>query len=62
MRRHKFILGSLVIAAGLVYLFVVGVQQSTAAHMTLQTLMGQSLDEDQRIQLGGGTVVPGSIK
>ena len=30
--------------------------------MTLQTLMGQSLDEDQRIQLGGGTVVPGSIE
>lgn len=62
MRRHKFTLGSLVIAAGLVYLFVAGVDQSTATHMTLQTLLGKSLDEDQRIQLGGGTVVPGSIE
>ncbi len=39
MRRHKFTLGSLVIAAGLIYLFAAGVQQSTATHMTLQTLM-----------------------
>ena len=62
MRRHKFTLGSLVVAAGLIYLFVASVQQSTAAHMTLQTLMDGIIDEGQRIQLGGGTVVPGSIE
>ena len=62
MRRHKFTLGSLVIAAGLIYLFVAGVQQSTATHVTLQILMDGSLDQSNRIQLGGSTVVPGSIK
>ena len=62
MQRHKFTLGSVVIAAGLIYLFVAGVQESTATHMTLQTLLGESLDADRRIQLGGGTVVPGSIE
>ena len=62
MRRHKFTLGSLVIAAGLIYLFIAGVQQSTATHMTLQILMDRAVDKGQRIQLGGGTVVPGSIE
>lgn len=62
MRRHKFTLGSLVIAAGLIYLFAAGVQQSTATHLTLQTLMDGAIDQGQRIQLGGGTVVPGSIE
>ncbi len=62
MRRHKFTLGSLVIAAGLIYLFVAGVQQSTATHMTLQILMDGTIDASQRIQLGGSTVVPGSIE
>ena len=62
MRRHKFTLGSLVIAAGLIYLFAAGVQQSTTTHMTLQSLMDGVIDEGQRIQLGGGTVVPGSIE
>lgn len=62
MRQHKFTLGSLVIAAGLIYLFAAGVQQSTATHMTLQTLMDGATDQGQRIQLGGGTVVPGSIE
>ena len=62
MRRHKFTLGSLVIAAGLIYLFAAGVQQSTATHLTLQTLMDGTIDQGQRIQLGGGTVVPGSIE
>ena len=63
MRKHKFTLGSLVVAAGLIYLFVAGGQQSTATHMTLQTLMdGAAIDQSQRIQLGGSTVVPGSIE
>ena len=62
MRRHKFTLGSLVVAAGLIYLFAAGVQQSTATHMTLQTLMDGTTVEGQRIQLGGGTVVSGSIE
>lgn len=62
MRRYKFTLGSLAIAAGLVYLFIAGVQQSTATHLTLEALMDKPLDNSQRIQLGGGTVVPGSIE
>ena len=65
MKKYQFILGSLVIAAGLIYLFATGVQQSAAMHLTLPTLMDQLAQKDfkgQRIQLGGGTVVPGSIK
>ena len=34
----------------------------TATHMTLQTFLNKSLVEGQRIQLGGSTVVPGSIE
>ena len=62
MRRYKFTLGSIVIAAGLLYLFVASVQQSTATHLTLRNLKDYALDGSQRIQLGGGTVVPGSIE
>ena len=62
MRRYKFTLGSIVIAAGLLYLFVASVQQSTATHLTLRNLKDYALDDSQRIQLGGGTVVPGSIE
>jgi cytochrome c-type biogenesis protein CcmE len=65
MKKYQFILGSAVIAAGLVYLFATGVQQSAAMHLTLPALMEQLGQRDfkgQRLQLGGGTVVPGSIK
>lgn len=65
MRKYQFVLGSLVIAAGLIYLFATGVQQSAAMHLTLPALVDQLGKKDfksQRIQLGGCTVVPGSIK
>ena len=57
----KFALGGLVIIAGLAYLLVAGVEQTAATHMTLETLTGQEITSGQRIQLGGGTVVEGSI-
>ena len=63
--RYKFIFGSVMIAAGLIYLFATGVQQSSAMHLTLPGLMDQLAQKslnNQRIQLGGSTVVPGSIK
>ena len=62
MEYHKFTVGALVVATGLFYLFLTGFQQSYSLHMTLQTLAekGDEL-EGRRIQLGGSTVVPGSI-
>ena len=63
MKRYKFVIGSFVIAAGLVYLFSAGVRESAARHMTLSMLA--STDDSQfdgrRIQLGGCSVVKGSI-
>ena len=64
MKRYKFVIGSIVIAAGLVYLFSAGVRESAARHMTLSML--ESTDDSQfngrRIQLGGCSVVKGSIR
>ena len=57
----KFALGGLVIVAGLAYLLVAGVEQTAATHMTLDVLVGEEITDGQRIQLGGGTVVEGSI-
>ena len=65
MERYKVAIGGLVIIAGLTYLFVTGVQQSAATHMTLQLLTEYMEEQDlghQRIQLGGCTVVEGSIQ
>ncbi len=65
MSRLKFLLGSTVIASGLAFLVITGVQESAAHHMTLSMLMERStsLDVgDRRIQLGGCTVVAGSIR
>lgn len=65
MKKYQFILGSLVIVAGLIYLFTTSVQQSAAMNLTLPALIDQLGHKDfkgERIQLGGGTVVPGSIK
>ena len=63
MKRFKFLLGSAVVAAGLVYLFVTGVRESAAHHMTLSMLQAESTQNlaSRRIQLGGCTVVKGSI-
>ena len=65
MKRYKFTLGALLIAVSLIYLLITSVQQSAAMHMTLSTLLqqaGQNDFEDQRIQLGGCSVVEGSIQ
>ena len=65
MYRHKFTAGALVVATGLFYLFLTGFQQSSSTHMTLQSLT-EAAQEDglkgERIQLGGSTIVPGSIQ
>ena len=58
---HKFVLGSVVVAAGFVFLLLTGVRQSSARHMTLDGLLSQAAQAG-RIQLGGCTVVPGSIQ
>lgn len=65
MRRFRFTLGAAVIAAGLLYLFVTGFQQSAAAQVDLATLLEQIGGHQlggERVQLGGSTVVPGSIQ
>ncbi len=64
MVRHKFYFGSVVILTGLGYLIWTSFQQSTSMHLTLDMLMEKvKLDQhiSERIQLGGSTVVPGSI-
>ena len=65
MYRHKFTAGALVVATGLFYLFLTGFQQSSSTHMTLQSLTKAAQEDGlkgERIQLGGSTVVPGSIQ
>lgn len=65
MYRHKFTAGAFVVATGLFYLFLTGFQQSSSTHMTLQHLVEAASEDElqgQRIQLGGSTVVPGSIQ
>ncbi len=64
MLQHKFFFGSFVILACLCYLIWSSFQQSTSMHLTLDMLLdkihsGHPMSE--RIQLGGSTVVPGSI-
>ena len=65
MYRHKFTAGALVVATGLFYLFLTGFQQSSSTHMTLQSLTEAAQKDGlkgERIQLGGSTIVPGSIQ
>ena len=60
--KNKFTYGAVLIAAGLVYLFVSSVEQSASTHVTLDTLMQDGGTYDgRRLQLGGCTVVEGSI-
>jgi cytochrome c-type biogenesis protein CcmE len=63
MARPKFVVGAGVIGAGLIYLMVAGFQQSSSSHMTLATFTtrAESL-EGERLQIGGCTVVLGSIE
>ena len=63
--RYKFVVGSVVVAAGLVFLLISGVRQSSARHLTLDLLLQQAASSElsnQRLQLGGCTVVDGSIQ
>jgi len=64
MKQYRFVAGSLVIVACLVFLLVSSVEQSAARHMTLPMLLEQVKESntDGRIQLGGCTVVEGSIQ
>ena len=62
--QRKFYFGSVVILIGMAYLMWTSFQQSTSMHLTLGMLMekvqlGHAISD--RIQLGGSTVVPGSI-
>lgn len=62
---HKFVLGSVVIGVGLTFLLVTGVKQSSARHVTLDILLAPQTASEVgggRIQLGGCTVVEGSIQ
>lgn len=55
----------MVIAVGLIYLVVTGFQQSTATHLTLSSLLREVDRGDlrgERLQVGGSTVLPGSIE
>ena len=64
MQRGKFVLGGVVIAVGLVLLFISGVKQSGARHVMLYELV-QGLESDladERVQLAGCRVVDGSIQ
>ena len=63
MKQYKFIVGSVVIVSGLVFLFASGVRESSAHHMTLSMLANSETSQlaGKRIQLGGSTVVKGSI-
>ena len=62
---HKFVLGSIVIGVGLIFLLITGVEQSSARHVTLDLLLAPEATGEVgggRIQLGGCTVVEGSIQ
>ncbi|MFH1572321.1 MAG: cytochrome c maturation protein CcmE [Gemmatimonadota bacterium] len=61
---HKFVIGSVVIGGGLVFLLFSGVKQSAARHMTLDMLLQPAATQvgGGRIQLGGCQVVAGSIQ
>ena len=63
MSRPKFVVGAGVIGAGLIYLMVAGFQQSSAWHMTLATFAERADSlQGERLQIGGCTVVSGSIE
>jgi cytochrome c-type biogenesis protein CcmE len=64
MGRYRFVAGGLVIAGGIAFLIVTGVRQSASAHTTLAALLAAeqpATAAPRRLQLGGSSVVPGSI-
>jgi cytochrome c-type biogenesis protein CcmE len=65
MKRYRFILGALVIAAGMIYLMLTGFHQSAAKNLNLASLLERTARGDlsgERVQLGGNRVVAGSIQ
>jgi len=64
LMKMKLAIGSLVVAFGVIALITMGIRQSSARHMTLDTLIEQSAEQisGRRIQLAGCTVVPGTIE
>jgi cytochrome c-type biogenesis protein CcmE len=61
--RRQFAIGSAIVALGVVALLIMGVRQSSSRHMTLDVLLVEAEQViDRRIQLGGCTVVPGTIQ
>ena len=61
--KSKLVIGSLFVALGVIALIMTGVRQSSARHMTLDALRGESTEvAGRRIQLAGCTVVPGTIE
>jgi cytochrome c-type biogenesis protein CcmE len=63
MHRARFVVGGIVIAAGLAFLILTGFSQAAAAHTTLAGLLepvGERITAPH-LQLGGSTVVAGSI-
>ncbi len=62
--RSKLAIGSLIVILGVIALIMTGVKQSSARHMTLDSLLGPPSEDvaGRRIQLAGCTVVPGSIE
>ncbi len=63
MARLRYLAGSAVIVAGIGFLTVSGLRQSTAAHTTLAALLegDPAASSGRRLQLGGSHVEPGSI-
>ena len=64
MGRTRVAFGSMLIAAGMIYLVVAGFDQASSTHMTVGELVERSATENVealRIQLGG-KVVEGSIE
>ncbi len=62
--RTKLLVGSVIVALGVIALMFMGVRQSSSRHMTLDAMVELPTEEitGRRIQLAGCTVVPGSIE
>src|SRR3990170_2761210 len=61
-RRKRFFVLALVVALGIAYLIVIGIQNASMYHLSVGELMGrgaQAYDEELRV---GGKVVAGSVQ
>ncbi|HJP33408.1 MAG: cytochrome c maturation protein CcmE [Candidatus Latescibacteria bacterium] len=62
--RTKLLVGSAIVALGVIALMILGVRQSSSRHVTLDVMVELPAAEisGRRIQLAGCTVVPGTIE